>query len=123
MKKGTTQDERLRVLIDLTKGDDDFIREMLGIFIKNTPEAIANLQLSLKSEDFSSVSAGAHKLKSSIQILGDSELHELIRKIENNSKSGIKSNELIEMIEKLNHELNSLISWMKKRLEDPKKFT
>lgn len=119
MKK---QSNPLQTLIDLTNGDENFIREMLGIFIKNTPESIVRIKASIDQKDFSSLSDHAHKLKSSIQILGDDDLFELIKKIENTAKSEGNKDDLIIWIDELIQELTDLLSWMIKRLEDPEKF-
>ena len=122
LKKMKKQFNPLRKLIDLTDGDEDFIREMLGIFIKNTPEAIANINSALMEKEYSSLSAHAHKLKSSIQILGDDDLYELIRKLENTANNAADSKDLKVLIDRLTKELNLLITWMKERLADPKNF-
>jgi len=120
MKK---KNSRLKMLIDLTNGDEAFIREMLGIFIKTTPSTISNINSSLKEKNYSSVGDHAHKLKSSIQILGDKNLHDLVREIEKTAKTTNNSTELEPLIEELNNEILLLLSWMKERLEDPEKFT
>ena len=117
------KNDPLKKLIDLSNGDDELVREMIAIFIKHTPETIAKIKQGLEEKDYPSLSAAAHKLKSSIQIVGDKNLHELVKKIEITSQTTLDESELTSLLTKLLKELDTLLSWMKDRLDNPKKFT
>jgi HPt (histidine-containing phosphotransfer) domain-containing protein len=117
------QNDPLKKLIELTNGDDAFIREMLEIFIRNTPESMRNINASLKKKDFEAISAFAHKLKSSIQIVGDNKLHDLVKQIESEAKTEARFKKLSTLIKNLSRELSLLVSWMQERIDDPTKFS
>ena len=123
MKTHNNKDEDLKLLIELAQGDEEFIREMLGIFIKVAPQTMSSINEGLKNKDLSSVSDAAHKLKSSIQIVGDQDLHKLIKEIEQKAKNEDSFSSLSTLIENLNKRMDKLINSLRDRSIDPTKFT
>jgi len=121
--KANSNDIKFDLLIKLAGGDDDFIREMLHLFLEKAPAGLENLNSSVANNDLSAVANQAHKLKSSIQIIADNELHLLIKKIEEEAKANRSNSEMAEYITKLNTQMITLFDSIKKRLADPDKFT
>lgn len=121
--KANSNDIKFDLLIKLAGGDDDFIREMLNLFLDKAPASLENLNKSIKNNDLVAIANQAHKLKSSIQIIADNELHLLIKKIEEEARANRSKSELTENIEYLNTQMITLFDSIKKRLADPDKFT
>ena len=120
--KNNSNDFKFDQLIKLAGGDEAFIREMLNLFLDKAPLSLEILNTSIKNNDLISVANHAHKLKSSIQIIADSELHLLIKKIEQEARDNSKS-ELIQNIKRLNKQMTSLFEAIKSRLNKTDKFT
>jgi HPt (histidine-containing phosphotransfer) domain-containing protein len=70
------EDEHKRTVVDLdyllclSKGDADFVKKMISIFIEENPSEIEKFERSILKRDFSAIHASAHKLKSSIPFIG-----------------------------------------------------
>lgn len=123
MRKPSNDDFNLAVLIEIAQKDDAFIREMIALFLKTARETIDLINLHYKNGDFSQCSDKAHKLKSSIQIIGDEELNQLVKKIENSSRLENPKPELKHLIPPLNTKMAELIYFLENRLKDPSKFS
>ncbi len=115
-------DINFKNLLEIAGGDEEFIREMLILFCKNSVSLMKELDSSFQQGDYEQVSSLAHKLKSSIQIVADKDLHALIKKIELESKSTTEQKEMKKMIDLLGHSMTGLIKAIEKRLENPNKF-
>ncbi|HEV7231048.1 MAG TPA: response regulator, partial [Bacteroidia bacterium] len=72
----------LAYLRELANGSDEFIQNMISLFIQQTPEAIDKMESSLKQRDWKSVRAAAHKMKPSFSFMGIKQLKETIEKTE-----------------------------------------
>jgi HPt (histidine-containing phosphotransfer) domain-containing protein len=64
----------LKYLKTITEGNKEILREMIEIFIMQVPEYIANMNKFYQAGQFESLSREAHKAKSSLQIVGMTEL-------------------------------------------------
>lgn len=70
----------LNYLRTITEGDKAMIREMIEMFLKQLPGFIRNLNELYQSGDYLSLGKEAHKAKSSLQIMGMTDLeHEMKR--------------------------------------------
>jgi HPt (histidine-containing phosphotransfer) domain-containing protein len=80
--------ENLRAL---NPGDNDaFIREVLGIFLEDTPQRIAELDTSLAAGDAPKFSRAAHSIKGSSANLGAASLRGMAEQLEQRShKEGL----------------------------------
>lgn len=124
MKENTEANEfSLDLLVEVAQGDDVFIREMVVLFLKKAPEMLQMINSSYKEKDFAQCSNEAHKLKSSVQIIGSKELQNIIKTIENNAKMEIVPADLSIYLDALNSKMGQLFVFLNKRLEDPKKFS
>ena len=72
-----------KYLKDFAEGDQSFIKNMVAIFLENTPESIEIILKSNKDDDIKTLKEEIHKLKSSISLLGISKASECIEIIEN----------------------------------------
>lgn len=72
----------------LNPGDnDDFLREITGIFLEDTPLRIAELDQSLTAGDVSKFTRAAHSIKGSSSNLGATGLRAAAEKLEHQSRT------------------------------------
>lgn len=89
-KNGEMEDQSYATdsIIDLTylntlaKGNQEFISEMIRIFMQQTPAALQSIKTSLDNKDWKSVRALAHKMKPSFAFMGIHSLKDVIHSIE-----------------------------------------
>lgn len=82
----------------ISENDKHFMRDIIQVFIKNTPAAIVAFKTSLASKDWATLASAAHKLKPSINIIGIKSLKETIQTIEDYAKNERCLDELPKMI-------------------------
>src|SRR4051812_8215490 len=77
--------ENLRAL---NPGDnDEFLREITGIFLEDTPERITELDQSLAAGDIAKFTRAAHSIKGSSANLGAMALRAVAEKLEHESRT------------------------------------
>jgi len=75
-------------LRSLNPGDnDEFLREIAGIFLEDTPQRIAELAQSLVAGDAAKFTRAAHSIKGSSANLGAMSLRAVAEKLEHQSRS------------------------------------
>lgn len=72
----------LTYLKELANGSNQFITEMITLFIAQTPESLKNLEKHFQNKDWKSLRSTAHKMKPSISFVGLKEIEGDIRMIE-----------------------------------------
>lgn len=85
----------LSYLRELSGGNTDFEREMLTLFNSEVSLDVQTMEKALEDHDCQAIAYIAHKLKSSIQLVGFSSLFDLLSEIEE-----IKSRQTISESEK-----------------------
>lgn len=113
------EDNGLDVLRKLCNGDIEFMKEMIQVFLRTSPDSLNNIKEGIEKGDLDLIGDYAHKLKSSIQIIGDSQLHALVKKIEQEAKSGDPNNCLKESISELEKALSTLYSYLNNKIDNP----
>jgi HPt (histidine-containing phosphotransfer) domain-containing protein len=79
--------EAIENLRALNPGDnDDFLREIVGIFLEDTPRRIAELDQSLAAGDAPAFTRAAHSIKGSSSNLGALRLRAAAEKLEHDSR-------------------------------------
>ncbi len=81
---GRTNTSRVNLsyLQDMAGGDTDFIVEVIEMFMASAPDAIKESLNCNKLGNYPHLRATVHRLKPTIQMLGDTELHQLAVTIE-----------------------------------------
>ena len=79
----------LTYLREMSKGDDEFIKDMIEIFLNDVPSAIQQMQSALEASNWSKVGDIAHRIKSNYMMLGMKTQQNISLLIE----KGIKQNE------------------------------
>ena len=91
----------LSYLNKISNGDIDFIKEMIDVYMKQTPEAINNLEKYLENKDWQMLRAAAHKMKPSFTFFGLTAMDAIINSLEEYSEKEIHLELLPEMIAKI----------------------
>jgi HPt (histidine-containing phosphotransfer) domain-containing protein len=90
---------------------------MVNLFIKQTPENVAEMETKYRQGDFKGMAAIAHKIKPSIDNMGIVSLKAAIREIEKIGKSEIADARLEEMIPTVTKKINEVIESLQKEFE------
>lgn len=69
------------------EGDDTFLREIIGIYLEDTPQRIADLRRSFQSGETPLFTRSAHTIKGSSANVGASRVRGIAERIEHRSKS------------------------------------
>ena len=72
-RKMNERGQRLNLdfLQEMAGGDNEFVIEILEIFLDDAPTTLESIRNGMIESDFSSVKTSVHKLKSSIKVLGE----------------------------------------------------
>lgn len=57
-------------LHDMANGDQEFMKEMVVIFLEDTPLYVKELEAAVKNNDWEGISRVSHKMKSSVRVFG-----------------------------------------------------
>ena len=60
----------LTYLNEISKGDANFIKEMISIFLSETPDEISQLENAIALSDFDKIRSISHHMKSTIPFIG-----------------------------------------------------
>lgn len=113
------ENKGLTVLRKLCNNDVNFMLEMINIFLQSTPKSILKIKTGIRDADLEQVGNYAHKLKSSIQIIGDPSLHSLLISIENLAKEGDPNKQLLKAGMELENKVEVLYTYLRDKLENP----
>lgn len=91
----------LTYLIEISNGDNSFIKEMIEVYIQQTPEALANLEKYLIEKDWKMLQGVTHKMKPSFTFFGLKEMYTIIDSMEEYLSKEIHFELLPEMIAKV----------------------
>ena len=80
--------ENLRSLGD-EDGDDSFLREVIGIFVEDTPVRLRELHTSFAAGDQATFTRAAHSIKGSSSNVGAKELCKLAQELEAESRASL----------------------------------
>lgn len=94
--------------------DEEMLKKMVAIFLKNSPELLSLIQENLKQKDYSKLEFHAHKLKTSIDHFSIESITSEIRQIEKYARERINIDQLPGLIQKLEIELQESIREIKK---------
>ncbi|MFA6260038.1 MAG: Hpt domain-containing protein [Bacteroidia bacterium] len=98
----------LTYLESVSGGDSAFIKEILQMFITHTLPDSVILKQHIEESDWTKVSSTAHKMKSSISMLGDQELMDRILKLEQASRTLTDLEQIPEMFATLEVQLERM---------------
>jgi len=85
----------------ISGGDQEFVKRMLQLFLDTMPEALRDMRACVQHERWEALGKLAHKLKSTIDSMGITQLKQVVRNIENNGKAGSNMEEMPAIVDKL----------------------
>jgi HPt (histidine-containing phosphotransfer) domain-containing protein len=77
-----TPDLDLSFLYEIADGSNEFVIESIDMLLQQAPESLRDLDGAIKSQDWSTAAAAAHKLKPSMGFFGMLISQELLQEIE-----------------------------------------
>lgn len=89
----------LSYLIESSLNDEEYVKMMIDMYIKNTPDYLDNFTQLLQDENFEELKRLAHKFKASVTIMGIEPVTTIIENLENNIAKGIQLDQLPQMID------------------------
>ncbi len=100
-------------LEEMSRGDVDFVKKLVGIFIQTIPESIDEIIKFYEDNDIDGISRTAHKIKPSVATMGVKSIEQEILDLEGFSNENYDSNNLKKCIEKVSSTLTMVISELK----------
>lgn len=91
----------LTYLKQLSNGSNEFIEQMITIFMAQTPEALDNMERFLKEKDWVALRGVAHKMKPSFSFMGIKELQTDILLVEESAEKQKDLDKLPALISKI----------------------
>lgn len=77
----------LKYLLEITDGDKEIMKEMVGLFLKETPVQIQKIRGAYEARNWEQLGAEAHKLKPTFMYVGLSDLKNMAQEIEKAGKN------------------------------------
>jgi HPt (histidine-containing phosphotransfer) domain-containing protein len=106
----------LEYLYEIADNETDFVKEMINDYIAKLPVQFHELETAFAEKDFPQTGFIAHKLKSSFQFMGASQLIILSQEIEQLSKESkeedirTRFSEMVPIIDLVLNELNNKLT-------------
>lgn len=105
----------------ISRGNEAFIKKMVGIFLNETPPTVSEMMLAYKNRELELMGRLAHKIKPSIDNLNIQKIKLTIRSIESAGKENMDNPQLSQWITEVDHTIQNVLSGMK--IEFPELFT
>ena len=100
----------LAYLHDIADGSNEFMVEMIDIFLSQTPEYFVNLESAIQTKDWSKVAEIAHKVRPTFSFVGVDTATETLAAMERNARSGEKLDKIVDDFAELKPMVNSVFS-------------
>jgi HPt (histidine-containing phosphotransfer) domain-containing protein len=111
----------LQYLREYSSNDNDFIVEMIELFLNNTPGFLKEMQEAFDEYDYPTVGKIAHKIKPSMTFMGISNGKEVCLALEEQGKSDKPDREVVESkVNELTEVCNSAFQELQKSLDELK---
>jgi CheY-like chemotaxis protein len=91
----------LTYLKELSNGSQDFIQQMIKLFLEQTPQGIETMEAAYGSKDWKMLKAAAHKMKPSFGFMGISGLKDIVAELEEDAAKGANEAGMGEKIAKI----------------------
>lgn len=77
----------LNYLKEYSDNDNEFVIEMIELFLENTPDFLKDIENALENQDFDIIAKTAHKMKPSMTFMGLTNGKELCESLEYEAKN------------------------------------
>lgn len=106
----------LSYLNEISGGDSSFVKEMLELYVNTTAEEARLYYDLLKENNYEAIGHLAHKMKAPIQMLGASDLFNLVRSLEKYGKEGSNIEQIPAIIDEIQRQVELSIIEIKELL-------
>ena len=107
----------LNYLEDVSASDKKFIKEMIRLFMKQTPGFIDILQRATQTADWTNIRYMAHKMKATIAMMGIAELQPVIIQLEKYASKESHLAEVATLVKKISTICDEVYEELEQRLE------
>jgi len=104
----------LDYLKEISGGDPEFIKDMLGEFISKTPETIAEVEETIVKKSHEELYKVIHRFIPTFDFIGASHIISNLRNIETLSKTKGSFEEIVVIFDKVKEQSTNLIATLKK---------
>lgn len=108
----------LSYLREVVMGDEEIIIETTKAFIKETPNALKNIDEHFDNQEWDELYKQAHKIKPNMDYMGMIQARELILDIEEQAKSREISDDLGDKIKKFNTLCSQALDELTEKIEE-----
>ncbi|MEJ7779151.1 MAG: Hpt domain-containing protein [Daejeonella sp.] len=98
----------LSYLRDVSSGSNEFMIEMIDLFLEQTPEYFENLEKFIEEENWPKVADISHKIKPTLAFMGANAAKESMSEIESNARN-LTNTETIGTAFKALHEFSAVL--------------
>ena len=98
----------LSYLEEVTGGSTEIIKQLLELFLDETPDQIQKLYEKCSMSEWEQVRAEAHKLKPTFLYVGLQNAHELLGQVEHGARNREYLDKLADMIKSVEEEFNKV---------------
>jgi len=110
----------LSYLNDIAGGSEEFMIDMIDIFIEQTPLYFEQLEQAVNTSDWKSVGDVAHKIKPTLAFMGINEAKDIMAEIERKARQGDELSDIPAMFKSILTRCNELYSNLDKIREELK---
>ncbi|MBK9392018.1 MAG: PAS domain S-box protein [Bacteroidetes bacterium] len=103
----------LDLIMELSRGNMDFVRKMVSVFCEQTPETVENINSTFKINDLATVRMVSHRIKPNLTNFGIVSASEDIKVIESLSANGTSTHDLEDKIKSLETIVNNAVRQLK----------
>ncbi len=105
----------LEQLNAIASGNEEFVTKMVNMFLEMTPALVGRIEAGLQVQDWVEVRSAAHKMKPSVDMMGITSLHTVVRGIENSAKTETDLEKIPELYFTLFEVLEEVYTQLKER--------
>ncbi|GIZ10026.1 Hpt domain-containing protein [Flavobacterium sp. UMI-01] len=109
----------LSKVYELSDNDQDFVNEVLTLFVTEVPEDLIQIKEGIKKKDHKHAYAYAHKIKPTLDLLGLSVAFEEILQIEAWTKTEGKKKDIIDTFKSVKKQIEDAIKEINKDFDLP----
>lgn len=115
--KHTHNHTDLTYLREIANGSNEFIVQMLKIFIEQVPHSLMRIDTALHNKDWETLRTVAHKMKPSILFVGLKEIKDDVPRLEKYAAERLNLEDIPAMVAKIKTICNEAISELKVEME------
>lgn len=99
----------LDTLLSISRGNTEFVKKMLSIFVEQTKTTLDQIDEAFQSDDFIEVSRLIHKIKPSIESVGVISILEEVKTLEKLGKESLDKEEMVALYNLIKNNLKQVI--------------